>query len=120
MPFDILELCLAYFSTLILLIFWFIFSKHRNFRICFAAGIFLLMLINGVIGYITWDNAYWSFRASDFIFFTSSMWLVGPLMLIMSRNKVSVILVPLLCLVLPILSMFLGAFLAIVMDPPMI
>jgi hypothetical protein len=111
---NLLLLCKLYLSALILLIAWFIYSKRKNFRRYFTFGVLLLMLIQSVIGYTAWPEDFGVTSLGRILLFTSPLWLTGPLLLIVPRNKVSVFLVPLLCIVLSTVASSLCVFLLLI------
>jgi hypothetical protein len=106
MAFSFSYICLMYLSTLVLLIAWSIFSRRPSFRMFFALSWGLLLLLQGLIGYMDWQVTNSCTPDGSAIICSSPLWLTGLLMLAVRRNKVSVILTPLLCVVLPDLTLF--------------
>jgi hypothetical protein len=110
----LLEIFLAYLPTLVLFAIWYFFSTHRNFRTYFSLGLFVMLVILGSIGFFEWQESLEISRLGSVILNTSLLWMTGPLMFAVVRNNKTIIVVPLLCVILPIASSFLCFFLLLV------
>jgi len=93
--------------VLVLLLVWYMISKHRNFRAYFIPAFILLVLITGTITYYA-PSEEEEFRLLISIVSTWPLWFTFPLMLFMRRNELNVFLVPVFCIFLSAVAIYLG------------